>query len=104
MPDGSPKIETDKSTGEDFGRPIVCGTYLDVAADLVCKAAGISNPKFKGPWDPLLAWLRDGFDLHGVILPAISRVAARTSYVPVGSLKYFDRPVREFPSARPSGR
>jgi hypothetical protein len=39
--------------------------------------------------------MRDGIDLHGQILPAIRRVAARAGYRSPGSLKFFDGAVRE---------
>ncbi len=91
-PDGSPKVET---SGPDAGRAIVGGAYLDTAADLVCKAAKITDPKWRGSWSPLIAWLRAGLDLQGVILPAVRSVSARSSYSPPVSLAYFDKPVRE---------
>ena len=93
--DGSPKLETDPRAGDDFGRPIVGGSYLDEAARMVCDAAGFTDPGWAGNWEPLIAWLRDGFDLRCTILPAINRVANRPSYPAPSSLKYFDRAVRE---------
>lgn len=87
----------DKAEIDENGRsrPVCGGMYLDVAAELVCEAAGISDPNWRGDWRPLIGWLRDDIDFHERILPAIRRVADRPGYQPPRSLSYFDRAVRE---------
>ena len=113
LPDGSPDlqreefpehlVEAAKRHGrtlpprdpEEVGRPRVAGWHINVAADLVCQAAGINDANWRGDWRPLIGWLRDGFDLHEAILPTIQAVAGRPSYRPPASLAYFDRAVRE---------
>lgn len=99
-PDGSSKTEVEQVGGGIAAHAIVAGWHLDVVADMVCKAAGITDPKWRGNWQPVIAWLRDGLDLHGAILPTIRRVAARPSYAPPVSLAYFDKAVREAAAKR----
>ncbi len=94
-PDGRPKLEAGPNAGDDLGRPLVAGTYLDVAVDLVCESAQIGDADWRGDWQPVVGWLRDGLDLHQHILPAIRRVASRSGYQPPRSLRYFDSAVRE---------
>ena len=104
LPDGSPKVElsepimvdgrTVHPRPEDIGRPIVAGVVLDQAAAMVCAAAGIHDVGWRGDWRPLIEWLRDGHQLPA-ILATIRRVASRPDYRPPGSLRYFDRPIRE---------
>lgn len=87
------KRETDSRTGET--KAVVGGYYLNEAADQVCEAARINDANWRGDWRPMKAWLAEGIDLHGQILPAIRRVAERPRYQPPASLAYFDRAVRE---------
>ncbi len=113
LPDGSPDLQTNQYPpellercakhgrvpppipAEEVGRPRVAGWHINVAAELVCQAAGINDANWRGDWRPLIGWLRDGFDLHEVILPAVQAVAVRPSYRPPSSLAYFDKAVRE---------
>jgi hypothetical protein len=113
LPDGSPDIETGVMLPEtiaraaalklelvptkpsDVGRPIVAGFYLDVVAREVCDAAGMLDHARRFDWQPLVDWLHLGLDPDRDILPVIRRVAARGSYQPPGSLRYFNQAVRE---------
>ena len=70
------------------------GWYVDVAATLVCEASRMDGYTAGMDWRPMLAWLADGFDLHGQILPAIKDIAARSSYKPPRFLSYFDNAIR----------
>jgi DNA-binding Lrp family transcriptional regulator len=83
-------------SGEDAGKsvPVIGGFHLLVAVRLVCEAAKIGNETWRGDWLTLVAWLRDGFDLHEQILPTIKRIAGRPNYQPPGALRYFDSAVR----------
>ena len=74
-------------------RPVVNGFYLDGTWRDVIAAASLDANK---RWDlaPLVGWLAAGIE-PDVIVAAIARVAARPTYSPAGSLKFFDGAVRE---------
>lgn len=92
-PDGTAKVELlDIVPG--LGNPICGGMQLNVAAGLLCDAAGLSQG-WRGDWRLLIGWLRDGLDFHNVILPAVQRVAGRSGYQPPSTLRYFEGAVRE---------
>ncbi len=93
LPDGIAKVELlDIVPG--LGNPICGGMHLNVAAALLCEAAGLGLD-WRGDWRLLIGWLRDGLDFHDVILPAVQRVASRPSYQPPSTLRYFESVVRE---------
>ena len=94
-PDGSPKTEDHpKAEPHHRGKPIVGGSYLDVAACDVLKAARMLDFEARIDWLPLITWLRDGVE-PDLITSAIRRVASRPAYKPPRSLRYFDAAVRE---------
>ena len=80
-------------------RAVVGGHYLDECAEHVCEAAKINTASWRGTWQPLMAWLRDGYTLADHILPAIRKCAQRPGYSPPATLAYFDRPIREAANA-----
>ncbi len=93
LPDGTAKVELlDIVPG--LGNPICGGMQLNVAAGLLCVAAGLGLD-WRGDWRLLINWLRDGLDFHDVILPAVQRVASRPSYQTPSTLRYFESAVRE---------
>lgn len=81
--------------GEMVRRAVVAGEYLDLAARRVCEAARTTDPRWRGDWGTLVAWLKDGLDLDTVILPAIKRVVSRPAFRGASTLRYFDPAVRE---------
>jgi hypothetical protein len=91
----APFAETWSIDDTGHRQPSVNGWQINVAADLVCEAARINDANWRGDWRPLIAWLRDGADLHDHVLPAIKRIAARPNYRPPASLRYFDSAVRQ---------
>ena len=92
-PDGTPKVE-DWPGNPGHGCPKCAGTQLNIVAGLLCDAAGLGLD-WRGDWRLLIAWLREGFDFHDVILPAVQRVASRPGYQPPSTLRYFEGAVRE---------
>lgn len=88
--------EIDSATGRRH--PIVAGWQLDVVCRLVCETAGINDANWRGDWRPVIAWLRDGLDVHEQIIPAIKRAVERSNYRAheIRSLAYFDQAVRGY--------
>ena len=77
------------------GRFLLGGALLDVAARVICEAAGLPRA-WRGRLDAVAGWLNDGIS-SGDAAEAIARVAARPGYDPtaVRSLGLFDGAVRE---------
>lgn len=74
---------------------VVGGTYLDVAARLVCDAAKINPVSWAGDWRPLIKWLEAGADLHDLILPVVRKRAERPNYQPPASLEWYSREIMD---------
>ena len=74
-------------------RPTVAGFYFDgVCRDVITRAGmDLARPH---DWLVIKGWLVDGFDSEQ-INAAIDRCASRHGYTPPGSLRYFDRAVRD---------
>ena len=72
------------------------GYRLDAVAELCCEAARHNGYRKGQQWEPLLALLREGFDLHEHILPTIRQVLRRTSYKPLDRpWHYFAKIIRD---------
>ncbi len=80
-------------------RPVVAGEYFDLLVDQVLTAAGINDPHWAGDLAPIIGWLKSGKS-GAEIIASVRQVAARQSYKPANSLKYFDAAVREFVAAK----
>ena len=76
-----------------------CGYHVHEVAELLCVAAKIPDPNWRGDWDTLVCWLEDDITSDD-IEAAIAQVAARPGYRPPATLRYFDRPVRDFRGSR----
>lgn len=77
------------------------GAYeIPAAVELVCQDARIADPTYRTDWSPLIRWLREGIDLHDVILPTIRSMAARPDYTPPRWLSMFDGAVRRAAARR----
>ena len=89
-----PGVTTEARTG----RLVAGGLYLEEVADAACEAAGIPTTEARRHWSAVVGWAeaeKSKFD----IVTAIRRVAERPGYTPPGTLKFFDRAVREQRSA-----
>jgi hypothetical protein len=87
--------EVDPKDPAGINHPCAEGYYLDETAELVCQAARIEDPHWRGDWPVMIAWFRDGISSDDVIA-AIEQVASRSGYTGVSTLRYFDRAVRDF--------
>lgn len=87
--------EDDKRCDPPIRRPVVGGVYLDLAAGQVERAARLDPARWTGTWQPLIAWIRQGFDVEKHVLPAIHRCASRPGYTVPGTLAYFNAAVAE---------
>ncbi|HEX4173960.1 MAG TPA: hypothetical protein VHY82_15940 [Acetobacteraceae bacterium] len=84
--------------------PVVAGVYLDwVASEVVMAMRAPAD--WRGDWQTLCGWLREGLDPYEHILPAIKRVMERRGpgADPIGRLGYFDAAVREQRQVRKVG-
>jgi hypothetical protein len=89
-----PLGEVDPDDPQLVRRPHVAGWYFDKACREICAAAGLDDPNWRGDWDTVARWLRDGLRVDDDILPAVSE-AARHASGSIRSLYYFDREVRQ---------
>jgi hypothetical protein len=78
----------------DAGHAIVGGFHIDWCAQELLAIAQLPDTP-RSDWPVLAAWLRDGIEFHDTIAPVIRRIASRQAYEPPGSLKFFDKAVRE---------
>jgi Protein of unknown function (DUF1376) len=85
------KQETDPDDGVEHA--VAGGSYLDVAAGLVCEAAKINPVSWAGDWRPLIRWLEAGADLHDLILPVVRKRAERPNYQPPASLEWYSKEI-----------
>jgi hypothetical protein len=76
------------------------GLTLSEAGQRVCAAAGIDDGRMAVDFRALMLWHQAGLDLQADILPTIAAMAAKPSYKPPRSLRYFDRAIREFREER----
>lgn len=80
--------------GGDIGHAIVGGCYIDWCARKLLDVTGIRDAP-RSDWHVLADWLREGMEWDDHIEPVLIRMASRPDYEPPGTLKYFDRAVRE---------
>ncbi len=77
------------------------GRYqIPFAVEAVCQAARYHNPHHRTDWSPLIRWMRDGIDLHAVILPVIRHMASLPGYQPPTWLSAFDKTIRQSAASR----
>lgn len=69
-----------------------CDLYLK--ARLVAQAAR-KPEEWRGDWNVLVDWMKAGYSVEDVIVPAIQQVAATPKYGNVASLRYFQNAVYE---------
>lgn len=80
--------------------PVVVDFPADLMSltDRICRSGGVRNlePASIGRnMDFVKGWLAEGFDPETMILPAVAAAIASATE-PISSLKYFDRPIRQF--------
>lgn len=78
------------------GKATVNGFYLDATSEHVLELARINPAQWRGDYQPVIAWLRDGITPE-TIYAGVKRVASRSDYKLPFSLKFFDKAVREQP-------
>lgn len=78
-------------------RPICAGWCLDIVCQDIAQALGVTDPRWRTDWWPVVRWLKDGLNPNKIILPAIRDVMARPNRPEqIRSLAYFDQAVRGY--------
>jgi uncharacterized protein YdaU (DUF1376 family) len=69
---------------------------LITVCEIVCQAAGIRDPNWRGDWDIVIGWLERNLSVDRQILPAIRDVVERSSRKQIRSLAYFNGAVLNY--------